>query len=53
MSASTQAELLVELETLAGRLDLCLSRLADATDPLGVRLIGQHAALTHASSFAP
>jgi hypothetical protein len=30
------AELLLEVETQAGRLDLVLARLADAVDPAGV-----------------
>ena len=30
------AELLLEVETLAGRLDLVLARLADAVDPVGL-----------------
>jgi hypothetical protein len=32
---SVLAELLLEVGTLAGRLDLVLARLADAVDPLG------------------
>jgi hypothetical protein len=35
-----QAEMLVELDTLAGRLDLVLDRLASAADPVG--LAGSH-----------
>jgi hypothetical protein len=33
---SVLAELLLEVETLAGRLDLVPARLADAVDPVGV-----------------
>jgi hypothetical protein len=33
---SVLAELLLEVETLPGRLDLVLARLADAVDPVGV-----------------
>jgi hypothetical protein len=32
-----QGELLTELDTLAGRLDLCLARLANAVDPARVK----------------
>jgi hypothetical protein len=36
LSPMILAELLLELDTLAGRLDLVLDRLAGAADPVGV-----------------